>query len=104
VKGFKVRVVAVLAGAGLFWLPGAAQAAGYAYCGVDHASGLGVLAAGSVSCRAALQVAAAYTAGRRAEVHAAGARWACRERPGTPDPYQACVDVRNSARVVALVS
>ncbi|MGV9357081.1 hypothetical protein [Streptomyces misionensis] len=108
-KALRLRIVTVLVGAGVLWSPGAAQAlaaqgTGYAYCGVDRASGLGVMAARSVPCGAALDVAAAYTKGRAAEVHAAGSRWVCRERQGDPDPYQSCADVRSGDRVVTLVS
>ena len=38
------------------------------------------------------------------EVGAAGARWKCGERQGNPDPYQACVEVKGSGRVVTLSS
>ncbi|MET8611894.1 hypothetical protein [Streptomyces misionensis] len=108
-KALKPRIVAVLVGAAMLCLPGAAQAVaaqgtGYAYCGVDRASGLGVMAARSVPCGAALEVAAAYTKGRTAEVRAAGSRWVCGERQGDPDPYQVCADVRSGGRVVTLVS
>ncbi|WP_143070929.1 hypothetical protein [Streptomyces malaysiense] len=87
----------------------AARGAGVRYCGADPASGLGVLAGGRVSCGVALKVAAAYTkvwhgSPAGAEVRAAGARWKCGERRGDPDPYQACVEVRDSGRMVTLSS
>ncbi|MFH8340352.1 hypothetical protein [Streptomyces sp. AM6-12] len=110
----KTRVAVGAIGLGLLCVSGggtavAAQDAGTRYCGADPASGLGVLASEPVTCGAALQVAAAYTkvwhgAAAGAQVRAAGARWACGERQGNPDPYQVCVEVRDGGRVVTLSS
>ncbi|MEW2618764.1 hypothetical protein [Streptomyces sp. NPDC048106] len=109
----KARVVTGALGVGLLCVTGAgpavaAQDASARYCGADPATGLGVLAGQGVACGAAMQVAAAYTkvwqGTSGAEVQAAGARWKCGERQGDPNPYQLCVDVRDSGRAVTLSS
>lgn len=79
-------------------------------CGTDKVSGLGVSAGPTESCAVALQVAAAYTkvwqdtAGAPAKVAAGGTTWSCQERQGDPNPYQECVDTRDSSRRVTLSS
>ncbi len=110
----RARVFVGAIGIGLLCVSGggtavAAQGASVRYCGADPVSGLGVLAGKGVTCGVARQVAAAYTkvwhgAPTGAEVRAAGARWKCGERRGNPDPYQACVEVKGSGRVVTLSS
>nr|WP_285562289.1 hypothetical protein [Streptomyces hygroscopicus] len=113
VMSLKARVAVGVVGTGLLCVSGggtavAAQGASVRYCGVDPASGLGVLAGEGVACGVAMRVAAAYTkvwhGSAGADVQAAGARWKCRERQGDPNPYQACVDVRDRGRVVTLSS
>lgn len=113
-RSMRTGVVIGAIGIALFCVPGggtavAARGAGVRSCGADPASGLGVLAGKRVTCGVARQVAAACTKvwhGARggAEVRAAGARWTCGERRGNPDPYQACVEVKGSGRVVTLSS
>lgn len=79
-------------------------------CGADGTSGLAVATDQATGCATALQVAAAYTqdwysGGEGAKtVHAGGSVWSCGERPGSPNPYQRCVDTGDRGRWVTLRS
>ncbi|MEU0370854.1 hypothetical protein ABZ070_11430 [Streptomyces sp. NPDC006283] len=79
-------------------------------CGTDSASGLTVSADRAETCATALQVAGAYTqvwhstGGAATTVHAQGATWSCQELQGDPNPYQACVNTRDSGQRVTLTS
>ncbi|MFE4723500.1 hypothetical protein ACFRLW_45520, partial [Streptomyces sp. NPDC056728] len=117
VHSIRMRRIAVLLGATVFCLAAPAQSFAdsgttpkAAYCGTDGATGLAVSATGNVPCRAALQTAAAYTkawhgtAAKPIQVRRAGTTWQCQERPGDPNPYQACVDTQDHTRLITLSS
>ncbi|MET7931921.1 hypothetical protein ABZT43_50910, partial [Streptomyces sp. NPDC005349] len=38
------------------------------------------------------------------QVRRAGTTWQCQERPGDPNPYQACIDAQDHTRLVTLSS
>ncbi|MFB7757745.1 hypothetical protein ACFC18_50620, partial [Streptomyces sp. NPDC056121] len=54
--------------------------------------------------RGALPVRFARTAAKPVHVRRAGTTWQCQERPGDPNPYQACVDAQDHTRLVTLSS
>ncbi|MFD8391900.1 hypothetical protein ACFV2N_22550 [Streptomyces sp. NPDC059680] len=80
-------------------------------CGSDSTSGLGVSASRADGCSTALQVASAYMhrvwskpATGATTVDVAGSTWKCQEQRGEPNPYDKCVNMRDSRQWVTLTS
>ncbi|MEU7280899.1 hypothetical protein AB0A69_19235 [Streptomyces sp. NPDC045431] len=95
--------------------PGAATKAVNCGTGWNGLSVVAVTTKGSSACGTAHRVANAYgdavqakhhggTGRKVVVVHVDDARWKCRERQGDPNPYTECVNLKDRAEKVQLVS
>ena len=106
-----VAVVALSAPTALSANNRSLSAAPAVFCGLDSTSGLGVSAVRADGCSTALRVAGAYMhrvwnkpVTGATTVDVAGSTWKCQEQRGDPNPYDECVNMRDSRQWVTLTS